>query len=75
MYIVAIAWLYLIGVLALTRATFIGGLALFIALGVIPLLLLASVAARRMRRMREARGSRLEGVVSKTDDRETQSDQ
>ena len=50
MYIVAIAWVYVIGIVALGMRTFAGGVGLFLALGLGPLVVLAWMTGLRGRR-------------------------
>jgi len=60
MYIFALAWLYVIGLLAATRATVIGGALTFVFAGLLPLLLcicLLNMSARRRRASRQSAGN------------------
>lgn len=53
MYIVAIAWIYVILLISLTEASFVAGVASFVFYGVLPLaLLLWLLGAGRRRRQR-----------------------
>jgi len=75
MHIVILAWLYVIGMMALTSVTLTGGLALFAGAGLSPVLLWVWLAARRARaRQRRAR-SGLEQHVRGGNDGDAESDQ
>jgi hypothetical protein len=61
MYIVAIAWIYVILLISLTEASFVAGVASFVFYGVLPLaLLLWLLGAGRRRRRRVDATPRLE---------------
>jgi len=47
MYIVAIAWIYVIGIMAATEKNLVAGLATFLLFGVLPLAVMAIVFGRR----------------------------
>jgi hypothetical protein len=74
-HIVVIAWLYVIGAMALTSATVIGGVAFFAAVGLAPVLLWFAWAARRARARRPSAGSGFEQGVRGGDDADAQTDQ
>lgn len=61
MHIVVIAWLFVIGVMALALSSPLAGFAWFVGAGVLPVWLMAWFALRRRR-------SRLEGQVEARDD-------
>ncbi|MFO1412975.1 MAG: hypothetical protein U1F10_03505 [Burkholderiales bacterium] len=63
MHVVVIAWLFVIGVMALALSSTLAGLAWFLGVGVLPVWLLGWLALRRRR-------SRLEGDVEARDDRD-----
>lgn len=52
MYIVAIAWIYVILLVSLTEASFVAGVASFLFYGVLPLALLLWLLRSRARRRR-----------------------
>jgi hypothetical protein len=52
MHIVLMAWLYVTLAMALTMDTLLGGIALFGLIGLAPVLLVAMLAARRLRMQR-----------------------
>ncbi len=54
MHIVLIAWLYVIGTMALTSSSWAGGVVLFAGAGLAPALLWLWFAARRARARRDA---------------------
>lgn len=75
-HIVVIAWLYITLLMALTLSSALAGAALFALLGLTPVLLYATLAARRVRRQREERaGSVRERDVHRGDDADAQADQ
>lgn len=55
MHIVLIAWLYVIGMMALTSDSVLGGIALFGIVGIAPVLMIVALAVRRMRAARRER--------------------
>jgi Flp pilus assembly protein TadB len=71
MHIVVIAWLFVIGLMALASASALRGVVLFVFAGLGPVLLLAWLLRARLRRRR----SGLEQDVHGGDARDTQSDQ
>ncbi len=76
MHIVLLAWVYVIGTMALTADTVRGGLAFFLFAGIGPVLVVLWLAARRARaRLRRAPRSVLEHEVRGTDDGDAQADQ
>ncbi len=75
MHIVAIAWLYVIGAMALTSATVVGGAAFFAAAGLAPVLLWLLLAGRRARTRRRTVGSGFEQEVRRGNDADAESDQ
>jgi len=56
MHIVVMAWLFVIGTMALTSASVLGGLAFFAGAGVAPVAFYAWIKLRRLRAMRGAVG-------------------
>jgi len=74
-HIVVIAWLYVIGTMALTSSTLVGGLAFFAGAGVAPVLLWLMWAARRARARRRPPRSGLEQHVRGGDDSDTEPDE
>lgn len=56
MHIVVMAWLFVIGTMALTSRSAIGGVAFFAAAGVAPVALYAWIKLRRLRAARGAAG-------------------
>ncbi len=76
MHIVLLAWIYVIGTMALTADTVRGGLAFFLFAGIGPVLVLLWLAQRRARaRLRRAPSSMLEHEVRGADDGDAQADQ
>ncbi len=69
MHIVLIGWLFVIGMMALTLASPLAGVAFFAVVGLAPALLLVWLLARR------ARPLVLEEHVDAADDRDAKSDQ
>jgi hypothetical protein len=61
MYIVAIAWLYVVVLMSLTESSFLAGLSVFVFYGLLPLSLLLWIMGtpqrRRNQRIREAAAS------------------
>ncbi len=55
MYIVIIAWVYVTLLMSLTLSSALAGVAFFLFLGVAPVLLFATLALRRHRRLHEQR--------------------
>ncbi len=72
MHIVVIAWLFVIGLMALTLRP-LAGVAFFLGVGLAPVALGAWIALRLMKR--RASASVLEQQVHAADDRDAQSDQ
>ena len=60
MHIVVLAWLYVIGTMALTFGSALGGAAFFAAAGLAPVALLAWLALRRHRARRSVGEQRLD---------------
>jgi hypothetical protein len=73
MHIVAIAWLFVIALMALTLSQPLAGAAFFIGVGLAPVALAAWVALRRQRG-RVASASVLEEQVHAADDRHAKAD-
>ena len=69
MHIIALAWLYFIGMMAVTTSSAIGGLLLFVSAGVLPVLLIAVWRVRRLR-AGKAPTSGLEQEVRDRNDRD-----
>lgn len=71
MYIVAIAWLYVVVMMALTESSIVAGLATFFFYGLAPVALLVWLMGapqrRRARKAREAREAALGGSVREPD--------
>ena len=74
MHIVAIAWLFVTTLMALTLPQPLAGVAFFLGVGLAPVALGAWVALRRQQR-REATSSVLEQQVNAADDRHAKPDQ
>jgi len=74
-HIVILAWVYVIGMMALTSATWTGGLALFAGAGLSPVLLWVWLAARRARARQRRPRSGLEQHVRGGNDGDAESDQ
>lgn len=68
MHLVIMAWLFVIGTMALTWPSVLGGLAFFVAIGVAPVAFYAWVKLRRLRAGRPAERSVLEQRVHGGDD-------
>ncbi len=77
MHLVLIAWLYLIGMIALTASSAVAGLMLFVLGGLGPVLLAVAWLGARVRRRRAqaSAGSALEHDVNDRDDRDPEADQ
>ena len=58
MYIVIMAWVYVTLLMSLTLSSALAGVAFFLFLGVAPVLLFATLAVRRHRRLHEERTQR-----------------
>ncbi len=58
MHIVIMAWVYVTLLMSLTLSSALAGVAFFLFLGVAPVLLFASLALRRQRRLHEERTQR-----------------
>jgi hypothetical protein len=56
MYIVAIAWIYVVSMMAITESSVIGGLITFLSYGVIPLGVVWFIAKRVKRRFTQPQG-------------------
>ena len=72
MHLVVMAWLFVIGTMAMTSSSVLGGIALFAA-GLAPVALYAWVKLRRVRRARD--GSVREERVHARDDPDARGDQ
>ena len=59
MHIVVMAWLFVIGTMALTWTSVLGGVAFFAAVGVAPVALYLWIAVRRFRALGRPRGAPL----------------
>ncbi len=57
MHIVVMAWLFVIGTMALTWTSVLGGVAFFAAVGVAPVALCLWIAVRRLRARAKARAA------------------
>ena len=55
MHIVIMAWVYVTLLMSLTLSSALAGVAFFLFVGVAPVLLFATLAVRRQRRLREQR--------------------
>jgi hypothetical protein len=77
MHLVIMAWLFVIGTMALTGPTVAGGIAFFAVAGVAPVALYAWARTRhlRARRAARARASALEERVDQRDDADAGGDQ
>ncbi|MEO5699183.1 MAG: hypothetical protein ABIS17_12340 [Casimicrobiaceae bacterium] len=53
MHIIVIAWVYVIGMVAMTYESMLGGLLVFVTAGLAPVLLLAALKIRRLRAARD----------------------
>jgi hypothetical protein len=75
-HLVVIAWLYVIGMMAVTASSVLGGLVLFVSAGIVPVLALVAWLGRRHRRERAAatKASLLQQVVHHRDDADPESD-
>jgi uncharacterized membrane protein YhaH (DUF805 family) len=74
MHIVVLAWLYVIGMMALTSDSVAGGLAFFAVAGLAPVLVVLWIAVRRVRSRRRPQ-SVLEHEVRAGDDGDAEADQ
>ena len=54
MWIVAIAWIYVVGLMALTEPSVVGGIMTFLFYCILPLSLIYYIAGRKKRRARHA---------------------
>jgi hypothetical protein len=68
MHLVLIAWVYVVGTMALTADSVVAGFVLFAALGMGPVLVVLALAGRRARARRAAARSVLERGVRDRDD-------
>lgn len=76
MHIVALAWLYVILMMALTMRSVLAGVVLFVVAGFAPVLAYATVAARRLRSRRKGNTeSMLEKPMNRSDDGDAKPDQ
>lgn len=62
MYVVAIAWIYVIALVALTQPTFVRGLATFVFAGLAPLALWLWLVGTPQRRRNRARARQRDGA-------------
>lgn len=74
MHIVAMAWLFVILLMALTFSSVVAGIAFFLFVGLSPMVLLALLAARR-HRARRGQQSTVENDVPGADNRDPKADQ
>lgn len=58
MLIVAVAWIYVVGLMALTEASIVAGIMTFLLYCVVPLSILFYLAGGRSRRLRRAAGAK-----------------
>ena len=72
MHLVLIAWVYVIGMMALTSGSIVGGLLLFVLAGLLPGLAIVAFLGRRLRERRAQApvASTLEERVHDRDDRD-----
>jgi hypothetical protein len=75
MHLVVMAWLFVIGTMALTSASVLGGLAFFAGAGVAPVAFYAWIKLRRLRAMRGAGRSVRQQRVDGRDDADARGDQ
>lgn len=75
MHIVALAWLYVILLVALTMRSVLAGVVLFIVAGLAPVLACATFAAHRLRSRKRSDESMLEQPVNRSDDGDAKPDQ
>jgi cytochrome c biogenesis protein CcdA len=61
MWIVAVAWIYVVGLMALTEPTVVAGIMTFLAYCVLPLSILFYIAGSKRRRQRREDGVRSAG--------------
>jgi hypothetical protein len=71
MHLVVMAWLFVIGTMAMTSSSALDGIAFFAAAGVAPVALYAWILVRRLRRERSVREER----VRRRDDADAGADQ
>jgi Flp pilus assembly protein TadB len=74
-HIVVLGWLYVIGMMAITADTVVGGALLFAAAGLAPVLLALLLLARRARARGARAPSALEQEVRAADDGQSEPDQ
>ena len=67
MWIVAIAWIYVVGLMAITEASVIGGIMTFLGYCVLPLSILYYLTGSKRRRARKARSDSSSGDSSGSD--------
>ena len=75
MYIIAIGWLYVILMMAITAKSFIAGLFTFIAYGLAPVALVLWLMGRPLRKKRRALGDAADQPLGTGDGTDAQRDQ
>ena len=59
MWIVAVAWIYVVGLMAITEVNLVAGIMTFLGYCVLPLSILFYLAGSKRRRMRNAQAARV----------------
>jgi hypothetical protein len=67
MWIVAIAWIYVVGLMAITEASVVGGVMTFLGYCVLPLSILYYLTGSKRRRARKARSEAASAPESSSD--------
>ena len=67
MWIVAIAWIYVVGLMAITEASVVGGVMTFLGYCVLPLSILYYLTGSKRRRARKARSDAASAAESRSD--------
>lgn len=75
MYIVAIAWLYVVILMAFTEPSFVAGLMTFLFYGLGPLLLFWWIVGARVRKQRNLMGMRMGETADRPDNENPGGDQ
>ena len=72
MWIVAVAWIYVVGLMALTETNLVAGIMTFLGYCVLPLSILFYLAGSKRRRLRNAQAAqqRASGSIESSQDRD-----
>jgi hypothetical protein len=67
MWIIAVAWIYVVGLMALTEPNIVAGIMTFLAYCVLPLSILYYLAGSKRRRLRNAEADRQRAIKNAAD--------